>query len=189
MIRCPQCDVAMKEVTVRANPGSLIQLDQCQRCGGTWCDRWELFPLEAEEAARLDSLDETLLTSPSPWTPKTLYCPRCTAELHTLKDPLLPQDIILQRCLRCDGIWLNRGQLARYKNYQKSTRLKKMGAEAVAQKLPEVFQDPKSWVVTGSNGMFAYPQGIESSEEPIAASARGAFKFILQTLVRMVLGI
>ncbi len=189
MIRCPQCDVAMKEVTVRANPGSLIQLDQCQRCGGTWCDRWELFPIDADEAARLDSLDEKLLTAPTPWASKTLYCPRCTAELHTLKEPLLPKEIILQRCFRCDGIWLNRGQLAAYKNYQKTTRLKKMGTAAVVQRLPEICADPKSWVVTGSNGMFAYPQGIESSEEPVAESARGAFKLILQTLVRMALGI
>ncbi len=179
----------MKEVTVPANPGSLIQLDQCQRCGGTWCDRWELFPVDPDEAIRLDSLDQGLLTAPAELPPKTLYCPRCTAELHTFKDPLLPQEIVLQRCPRCEGIWLNRGQLARYKNYQKDIRLKKMGAAAVVRRLPELYQNPKSWVVTGTHGMFAYPQGIESAQEPIAESARGAFKFILQTLVRMVLGI
>ncbi len=174
---------------MRANPGSLIQLDQCQQCGGIWCDRWELFPIQGEEAARLDSFNEALLTSPDPSTPKTLYCPRCTAELHTLEEPLLPKEIILQRCLRCDGIWLNRGQLTRYKNYQRDTRMKNTGAEAVLQKLPEVFENPKAWVVTGSNGMFAYPQGIELAEKPVAASARSAFKFILQTLVSMLLGI
>lgn len=42
MVRCPQCDVSMNSVAVRANPGSLIELDQCAQCGGIWCDKWEL---------------------------------------------------------------------------------------------------------------------------------------------------
>ncbi len=174
---------------MRANPGSLIQLDQCQGCGGIWCDRWELFPVEPEEAVRLEALDEKLFTSPCPTVAKPLYCPRCTAELHTLKEPLLPREIILQRCLRCDGIWLNRGQLTQYKQYQQSTRSKNMPAEAVTEKLPEAFQNPKAWVVTGSGGMFAYPQGLASADEAVAATARGAFKFILRTLVSMLLGV
>ena len=45
MIQCPQCDVSMRQVTARANPGSLIQLDQCAECGDIWCDKWELFPI------------------------------------------------------------------------------------------------------------------------------------------------
>ena len=79
--------------------------------------------------------------------------------------------------------------MTRYKNYQKSTRLKKMGVASAIRKLPEAWQDPKAWVVTGTNGMFAYPRGIEASQEPVASSVGGAFKFILQTLVRMALGI
>jgi Zn-finger nucleic acid-binding protein len=189
MLRCPQCDVPMHEVTVRANPGSLIQLDQCRRCGGIWCDQWELFPLDADEAERLDSLDEKLLAAATAGAPKTLYCPRCTSKLARLKEPLLPQEIVLQRCLRCEGIWLNRGQMTRYKNYQRSTRLKKMAVASAVQKLPEACQNPKSWVVTGSRGMFAYPQGLEAAHESAGASAGSAFKFILQALVRMALGI
>jgi Zn-finger nucleic acid-binding protein len=51
----------MAEVMARAAPGSLIQLDQCRRCGGIWCDKWELFPLDGDEAGRLDAVDEDLL--------------------------------------------------------------------------------------------------------------------------------
>lgn len=188
-MQCPQCDVAMNEVTVRANPGSLIQLDQCHQCGGIWCDRWELFPIDFDDASRLDSLDPELLSAPAGTTPKTLYCPRCTSKLAIFSDPILPKEILLQRCRRCEGIWLNRGEMTRYKDYQKSTRLKKMGAEAVVQKLPDVYQNPKAWVVTGTQGMFAYPQGLQASDAPVPTSLGGAFKFILQTLVRMVLGI
>ena len=189
MLQCPQCDVPMNQVTVRANPGSLIQLDQCQRCGGVWCDKWELFPIDPDEAERLDSLDKKLLVALTERVPKTLYCPRCTSKLARLKEPLLPEEIVLQRCSRCEGIWLNRGELTHYKSYQKNTRLKKMGVDAVIHKLPEIYQDPKSWVLTGTKGMFAYPQGLEAGDDTRGASVRGAFKLILQTLVRMALGI
>ena len=179
----------MNQVTARANPGSLIQLDQCARCGGIWCDKWELFPIDPTESDRIDPIDEKLLAAPVELPKKTLYCPRCTATLHVFNDPLLPKDIQLQRCSRCDGIWLNRGQLSGYKGYQKKTRLEKMGADAIVQRIPGVYQNPKSWVVTGTQGMFAYPQGIEDDKETIETTLTGAFKLILQTLVRIVLGI
>ena len=54
-------NVPMKPVTARANPGSLIELDQCDQCGGIWCDKWELFPIQADEAARLEPADQELL--------------------------------------------------------------------------------------------------------------------------------
>src|SRR5918996_27152 len=165
MIRCPQCDRPMNQVAARANPGSLIQLDQCGRCGGIWCDKWELFPVQPDEAARLELVDEKLLSTLTELGEKTLYCPRCTSKLEIFKDAVLPKDILLRRCSRCEGIWLNRGQLSRYKNHQKRIRLEKMGAEASVHKLPEVYQNPKSWVVTGTQGIFAYPQGAADEEE------------------------
>ncbi|HEU4341790.1 MAG TPA: zf-TFIIB domain-containing protein [Candidatus Binatia bacterium] len=187
MIRCPECDLPMHPVTARANPGSLIQLDQCARCGGIWCDKWELFPIDSDQAPRLDPVDEKLLSTPTQGAEKTLYCPRCTGKLGIFADPILPKDIVLQRCRRCDGIWLNRGQLSRYKSYQKKTRLEKMGAETIVRKIPEVYQNPESWVVTGTKGIFAYPQGEPGLE--VQDTWRGAFKVVLQALVRMVLGV
>ena len=101
----------------------------------------------------------------------------------------MPQDIQLQRCRHCDGIWLNRGQLRRYKDFQQKTRRQKMGKDAIAAKLPEVYADPKAWVVTGTKGIFAYPRGEEANDDVVARSLGGAAKLILQSLVRMILGI
>lgn len=189
MVRCPQCKIPMNAVTVRANPGSLIELDQCQRCGGIWCDKWELFPIQPDEAEKLEPVDETLLRLPTPLTKRALYCPRCTARLVTLREPVLGPDIQFQRCPKCDGIWLNRGQLTRYKRYQQKTRIAKMGGEALVGKIGEIYQDPKSWVVTGTKGMFAHPQGVEGNTEALGESLRGSLKLALQVLLRMVLGL
>ena len=179
----------MAQVTARATPGTLIQLDQCRRCGGIWCDKWELFPLDPEEAETLDSLDESLLRDRVPLAKKTLYCPRCADELAVFADPILPKEIQLQRCRHCDGLWLNHGQFRRYKKYQQSTRLKKMSGAKIAAKVPEVYADPKSWVVTGTKGIFAYPRGTEANEDPADASLKGALKSALQSFIRMALGV
>lgn len=189
MLRCPQCDREMAEVIARGNPGSLIQLDQCANCGGIWCDRWELFPIDAAEAGRLDPVDENLLREKLKLPQKTLYCPRCADELRVFADPVLPKEIQLERCRHCDGIWLNRGQFHRYKDFQKATRAEKMPMETIAAKLPEVYANPKSWVVTGTKGIFAYPRGEEEGEELIGKSFTAAAKLVLQSLVRMVLGV
>jgi Zn-finger nucleic acid-binding protein len=190
MLQCPQCNREMAEVAARAAPGSLIQLDQCAKCGGIWCDKWELFPLDADEADRLDPVDENLLREGMPLQKKTLYCPRCADELHIFADPILPKEVQLRRCRHCDGLWLKRGQFRSYKEYQRGTRLKKMSAEKIVAKLPQVYADPKSWVVTGTKGIFAYPRGAEEEDDSAdQQSIKGTAKLVLQTLARMILGI
>lgn len=189
MISCPQCEVPMKPVTVKANPGTLIQLDQCGQCGGIWCDKWELFPIDLDEADRVDGVDEKRLTSLATPAVNTLYCPRCTAELQSCRDPMLPKDLQLKRCWRCDGLWLNRGEMRRYKKHQGKTRVEKLGAEAIVHRIPQVYQNPKSWVVTGTEGMFVYPRGAVEEKQTMRETLSGAAKLILQTLVRLALGI
>ena len=185
MVRCPQCELPMNPVTARGNPGSLIELDQCNQCGGIWCDKWELFPIQTDEAARLEPADQELLCAPVPLIKKELFCPRCTARMSPVKEPALGADVQFQRCLRCDAIWLNRGQFTHYKGHQKKLRGKRMGGETAAGKLQKPAQDTKSWVVTGTKGMFAYPAGQETIETG-ADSWSSAAALILERLLRMV---
>lgn len=192
MARCPHCECDMKQVTARANPGELILLDQCGKCGGIWCDKWELFPIEPREGSRLDPIDEEMLRAPAKLDEKPLYCPRCTDRLQRFHDPLLPSDIQLQRCPRCDGIWLNRGDFSRYKRFQQETRRAHpepdIPSDEKVQKLAQVYNDPKSWVRTGTGGIFAYPRSEEEPENLGKNTIGGAFNLILQALLRLVLG-
>jgi Zn-finger nucleic acid-binding protein len=184
VVRCPQCEVPMKPVTARANPGSLIELDQCGQCGGIWCDKWELFPIQADEAARLEPADQELLRAPIPLIKKELFCPRCTARMSVLKEPSPGNDVQFHRCFKCESIWLNRGQFTQYKNHQEKVRSKKMDAKALGKKLAEPDGDLKSWVVTGTNGMFAYPAGEETMNS--SDSLTNTVETVLEKLLRMV---
>lgn len=119
---CPHCRVPMREVAARARTGYLVLLDQCEQCGGVWCDRWELFPLAPEEAERIDAVDEAQLGSAITPARAPGRCPRCTAPLQMFRDPMLPPDARIERCRVCDGMWMNRGELARAKRRSPPTR-------------------------------------------------------------------
>jgi Zn-finger nucleic acid-binding protein len=179
----------MSEVTAPADPGTLIQLDQCQKCGGIWCDKWELFPIDPDEARELDQLDGALLGNPVGGPARVLYCPRCTAPLQECQDPVLPADLLFDRCLRCEGIWLNRHELRRYKDHQRSIREKKLGAAAMLQKLPEIYAEPRSWVVKGTGGMMAYPRGAQDPAPDVKPAVSAVVAAILQAVVRAALGL
>jgi len=180
----------MREVAARANPGQMILLDQCPGCGGIWCDKWELFPIQAEEAARLEPADERSLRAPVPLgRDKALYCPRCTAKLLAANDPALPADLHVRRCMKCDGIWLNRGEFTKFKAQQQRIRASGLGTKLHPKKLAEAIQHPQSWVVTGTQGMFAYPRGEEESEESVRNSVKNAARLVLQALARMLIGV
>lgn len=187
MTQCPLCNSAMKEVSARANPGTLIVLDQCGKCGGIWCDKWELFPVDPDEAPRLDPLDEKRLQASVALKKQTLYCPRCRDRLQKFQEPFLPPDIQLQRCRRCDGIWLNKGQLRRYKRYQGRTKEKKLGPKRRVQKLAQAYDNPSSWVTVGTRGIYAYPRASAETDDWPSVTLSGAFKLILQALLRLVL--
>lgn len=114
--RCPHCRADLCEVTAAAALGYYVVLDQCPRCGGVWCDRWELYPITAAAAARLDPVDGEALRRPTPVAASPLECPRCRARLQAFRDALLPADMCIERCPNCDGLWLNRGQLRQVKS-------------------------------------------------------------------------
>jgi Zn-finger nucleic acid-binding protein len=185
VVRCPQCEVPMKAVTARANPGSLIELDQCGECGGIWCDKWELFPIQADEAARLEPANQELLRVPVALVKKELFCPRCTARMSTVNESPLGADVQFQRCFKCDAIWLNRGQFTRYKKHQEKVRRKNLDAKTTTKKLAKTDGDEKSWVVTGTKGMFAYPGGEETIKTGTDSLTK-TVEMVLDKLLRMV---
>jgi Zn-finger nucleic acid-binding protein len=189
MALCPVCEEEMRTVSARANPGTLIVLDQCPKCGGIWCDQWELYPIDSEEASRLDPVDEKLLQSVLPAGRKTLYCPRCRDRLQAFRDPLLPPETLLERCPRCQGLWLNRGEFSRYKRFQQKKRKENLPHEDRIQKLAAAASDARAWVTTGTGGVFAYPRGETEDSDAVNDSMKGIARLTLQTVLRLLLGI
>jgi predicted Zn finger-like uncharacterized protein len=151
-LTCPQCASPMNEVKAEAITGYLIVLDQCPRCGGIWCDRWELYPVTAAAAERLDGVDQAALWQLTAEADAQLECPRCRARMYRFHDPAIPPDARIERCPNCDGMWLNRGELRRFKERGAQLPGSAQAAESHSVSEPQLdhlthqaLGDPQSW--------------------------------------------
>jgi Zn-finger nucleic acid-binding protein len=188
-LTCPQCAGEMKEVAVPASVGYSILLDQCPRCGGIWCDRWELYPLTPAAADRIDPVDQSVLWQPTGPRNKSLECPRCRARLRRFSDPSLPQDARIERCPNCDGMWLNRGELRRFKHRDAT-------GDAAANAIPDSQLDrlaretspPSSAVpVQHLADAFDAPESAPDSSEVGKEIISGAAWLVARTVLRLLL--
>lgn len=116
-MKCPNCQTKMHIVkTPSINKGLFVELDQCPNCGGLWSDRFEMVQVPPDEAYKIDSLNEQLLRQPFPEN-VNLNCPKDNQPLVAITDPSIPENTHIGRCRQCEGIWMNRGELAKYKEH------------------------------------------------------------------------
>lgn len=89
-----------------------IELDRCDRCGGTWLDTGELgLILERIEGrgASSDALDAALDRA-AEGPPTDLRCPRCRVRMREIMVAREP-DLRLDRCRKGHGVWCERGEM------------------------------------------------------------------------------
>ena len=187
-LTCPQCSAAMNEVKAQATTGYWLVLDQCPGCGGIWCDRWELYPLTAAEAERLDDADPAAVARPVPSAGATLHCPRCRARLTPLRDPALPADARVERCLNCEGLWLNRGELRRLK--VRGGRARDTGPAVDAAGADRLAHDlgSDSWPTVRNLDSAMTTTAADDTDDTAAAEIlKGAAWLILRALLRLLL--
>lgn len=183
---CPHCATALREVGARARTGYLLALDQCDKCGGIWCDRWELFPIDPGDVARLDPIDDGRLRAPVPIPDAAGRCPRCAVALHRFRDPLLPAEAHIERCRVCEGMWLNRGELSRVKRRAAS---KERPRDADLERIAEAYGHKAAWskVDDITPAMLPVDDGDDGSALrpfPWASTAWLVLRSLLQLLLR-----
>ncbi len=184
-LTCPQCATAMNEVMASAAVGYFIVLDQCPRCGGIWCDRWELYPLTAAAAEQLDSVDQAALTRPAATRSEPLQCPRCRARLRRFRDASLPQDVQIERCSNCDGMWLKRGELRRFKHRGTPDEATKRVTEVQLDRLAQATSP--AGAVRHLASAFDATQAIADETDVRKEILTGAAWLIARTTLRLLL--
>ena len=115
--RCPNDDGYLHQVAAHTRLGAAVLVDQCDRCGGIWFDRFELFQLDEKDAAGLDPVDEQSLRDPQGAHEQPL-CPKCSQPLTTFHDANIPISIQMLYCGACEGFWLNHGALTGYAGFR-----------------------------------------------------------------------
>ncbi|MGD0946465.1 MAG: zf-TFIIB domain-containing protein [Candidatus Binatia bacterium] len=194
-LTCPQCAAPMNEVRAEAKTGYMVMLDQCPRCGGIWCDRWELYPVTEAAAERIDAVDQEALHRSVEPADEQLECPRCRARMFRFRDPAIPADARIERCPNCDGMWLNRGELRRFKEHGTppgtAALVQPPHSSASEQELDRLTHrtlDPKSWpTVSTLSDAFDPSHEAMDADEVRDELRSGALWLIARTVLRLLL--
>jgi Zn-finger nucleic acid-binding protein len=103
--QCPRCRSATLKESDLGEYGFVV-VDTCSRCGGIWLDKGELDRLD-------DSVwtnTEALSFKPARAQGEPCQCPRCSAALEPIS-PVGHDNLVLDRCPKCLGFWLDKGEL------------------------------------------------------------------------------
>jgi Zn-finger nucleic acid-binding protein len=101
-MNCPKCQRATQEMTIEG-----VELDFCPSCKGMWFDKDEV-AFMAELPRDIPDISEV-----EKGARKTDYdCPRCGSKLEEMKF-IQAQDLLIDRCPQCKGIWLDEGELSK----------------------------------------------------------------------------
>lgn len=100
-IECPKCFVAANREEVEIF-GPNIQIDICPKCNGVWLDHGEINKLLKDK-----KLSDYLTKNIGTQSKSKLVCPRCGG----LMDLEHADDVVVDVCLTCNGVWLDAGEL------------------------------------------------------------------------------
>jgi len=98
--------------------GTSVKINQCPNCGGVWCDSDQFYRVDPDNAEELIEFDQDKFNHQRP-AHNELSCPGCSSELKAINDRLIPDDLDLEKCSNCRGVWAKAGTFLRYKKWRK----------------------------------------------------------------------
>lgn len=94
-----------------------VQADVCPSCKGVWLDRGELEKVEetvehdySEELSRIPDIVGRAFEAARQKSRGEMACPRCGVGMESREYAYCSQ-IMINKCPRCGGIWLDRGEI------------------------------------------------------------------------------
>ena len=107
-MKCSRCNHELQVVPVGG-----VNVDVCQNgCGGIWFDLFELEKMDQPDESAgwlLDNMRIDLGASVD--LTKPVDCPRCEGITLMRQKYARNQDIVIDKCPGCGGIWLDFGEL------------------------------------------------------------------------------
>ena len=157
---CPHDNGGMHQVSVPARFGQTVVIDQCGSCGGLWFDAFELYKVSPDSGELLESLNADSLRTPTDLGQSVLNCPHDKVALYQFEDARFPSELVLMRCPKCQGFWLNRGEFSRFQTARKNLlqpnekSLKDKPLDEKVQRILDRHSARNSGDVLGSLGSF-----------------------------------
>ena len=106
-MKCPACQGPLREKSAGG-----MTLDTCYGgCGGIWFDQKELERVDARAATTLHTIWQSPNYKVSPTDPRP--CPRCANEILMRRWFSELEQIEIDQCTKCGGVWLDAGEFSR----------------------------------------------------------------------------
>jgi hypothetical protein len=106
--------------------------------------------------------------------------------MRRFRDPALPQDARIERCPNCDGMWLNRGELRRFKHRNTMNTATPPPTEAQLDRLAQA-TSPAAAVRHLAAAFDAPPATAEDAGDVRKEILTGAAWLIARTALRLLL--
>lgn len=105
-MKCPKCGKHLDDIIVNG-----CKVNRCSLCGGIWFDKNELKTVRDERDSNLSWLDFDLWSDGSKLkqSGSSIDCPRDGEPLFKIKYGA--SDVMVDICLACRGVWLDKGEL------------------------------------------------------------------------------
>lgn len=128
------CPVCKKEVLIALEYEG-VEVDYCPACRGVWLDSGEIELLFGDADAAIEFLT---IGKPAavPHGEKHRRCPECNKKM-TKESTESEHPVTFDHCPRCDGMWLDAGELAVILKHADAL----VGSNAVADYLREIFPE------------------------------------------------
>lgn len=110
-MQCPNCCTPLSEETYES-----VKIDRCPKCSGTWLDQGELAQILETKVLEFTAALVTATTAsekagiPSAEVESVDPCPKCSVPL-TAVNYNYASGVILDKCPKNEGIWLNAKEL------------------------------------------------------------------------------
>ncbi len=120
-LKCPKCGI----IELTPNVFEDVKIDSCQKCNGVWLHKGELnkiaHPHEGDlEYCSVDHIAEDRVSD--------CYCPQCKDVKLKKVNFISYSDIVLEYCSKCEGIWMDRGEL-----------------DAINSEIDKIHKAPETW--------------------------------------------
>ena len=137
-MNCPKCKLGnLEEIKING-----IKIDRCPNCGGLWFDRDELKIVRDHRDKNLSWLDFDLWKDSDKLTVSSASnCPRDEKPLFKIKCG--NTDVMVDICLECQGIWLDKDELDKIISALKE----KINSETIPEYLSDLSGEVKELIV------------------------------------------
>jgi len=155
---CPACKIPLHQIM--SSQGAVI--DFCDRCKGTWLDGGEVAYFALHPTEVLKRLKDRLINEDQ----SDRACPRCSVPM--VRGGLLQPDLVVDHCLRCEGLWFDDRELALLARHSRGLSIKKEAASLVSgpAELEILGQDQEKTEKPPSRWDFLVPERQAVPPEP-----------------------